>query len=239
MQCANYITHYKLDAELFDYFEKQSGPDRDSARRIQEAVLREVDIRQRGYLLDVGSGNGWSAREPKLESFTKIYCDLSERNLKKILSANPKNSFAVVGDAHRLPFRENIFTHVIASEVIEHLQIPDEAVKEFYRVAKNKSRVIISTPYKEKIRTYLCIHCNKPSTVNAHVHSFDEKILRDMLSSTRFIRMKHRVIQNKIFITMRLSYIVRALPYPIWRMCDSFWMLFFKKGNTLIVAAEK
>lgn len=239
MHCADYISHYKTDAELFDYFEIKSGPDKDSAQRIQEAVFHKMKLRRSDVILDIGSGNGWLAFGAASQTSKIISCDISLKNLKKIKSLSPYNHTAIVCDAHRLPFRDSVFSHVVASEVLEHLNTPQEAVKEFFRVTKKNAHCVISTPYKEIIKTFLCIHCNRPTPLNAHLHSFDEAKLRNLFATGGWTDVKHSIIQNKAFITLRISNLLHFLPFSLWRFLDRLLIFIYPKAHTIIISAKK
>ena len=57
----------------------------------------------------------------------------------------------VVGDAHRLPFRDGIFDHVVALNVFEHLRDPTRAAAEIFRVLKPGGRVAIHTAFLQAL----------------------------------------------------------------------------------------
>ncbi|MEO5720575.1 MAG: methyltransferase domain-containing protein [Chthoniobacterales bacterium] len=57
----------------------------------------------------------------------------------------------VVGDAHRLPFRDDTFDHVIALNVFEHLRDPKTAAAEIFRVLKPGGRVAIHTAFLQAL----------------------------------------------------------------------------------------
>ena len=239
MHCEDYISHYRLDAELFDYFEKKSGVDRDSTRRIQQAVLHELHPRHSGFILDIGSGNGWLADATQSSEAVVISCDLSFRNLQKIKANSMRSSLFVVCDAHHLPFRESCISQLVASEMLEHVNEPERVLQEFFRVLSSNAKLIISTPYQEIIRTYLCVHCNKVSTANAHLHSFDEHSLERLSRNAGFTRNSFRRIQNKLFLLSRLSFLCRFLPFRFWRFFDAAFTMFFNKPLTIILTAQK
>jgi len=54
---------------------------------------------------------------------------------------------SVVADAHSLPFKDNYADAVIAESLLEHLENPSQAVKEFYRVLKLGGMLYIITPF--------------------------------------------------------------------------------------------
>lgn len=239
MHCDDYIAHYRLDAELFDYFETKSGVDRDSTRRIQQAILQELDLRKPGYMLDIGSGNGWLADATRNNDASVISSDLSLRNLQKIKANAVHPSLYIVCDAHHLPFKENCISQLVASEMLEHVNEPERVLQEFYRVLGSKAKLILSTPYQEIIRTYLCVHCNQVSTANAHLHSFDERSLARLSQNAGFMRNSFKRIQNKLFLLSRLSFLCRFLPFSLWRIIDAAFTMFFNKPLTIILTAQK
>ncbi len=57
----------------------------------------------------------------------------------------------VVGDAHSLPFRDNIFDRVFAFNVFEHLRDPKAAAREIYRVLKPGGSVAIHTAFLQAL----------------------------------------------------------------------------------------
>ncbi len=238
MQCADHITHYRLDGELYDYFAPLGGADTDAARRIQQAVGRALGPVPAGPILDAGSGNGWLAKERGSGSATVVACDISLRNLKRIAAEHPARLHAVAADAHRLPFRDQVFRSVVASEMLEHVNSPGAVLAEFRRASHPGATLVISTPYKEAIRTTLCIHCNKETPWNAHLHSFDEFSLGVLLGDAGWLRIRPAKIQNKAFITLRISSLLRFLPYLCWRLMDSLFMFIYPKANTIVLTAR-
>lgn len=57
----------------------------------------------------------------------------------------------VVGDAHHLPFRDNVFDQVLALNVFEHLRDPKLAAAEIFRVLKPGGRVAIHTAFLQAL----------------------------------------------------------------------------------------
>jgi ubiquinone/menaquinone biosynthesis C-methylase UbiE len=54
----------------------------------------------------------------------------------------------VRADVFNLPFKSRAFDYVIATEILEHLQNPEAALKEIARVAKSDAPVILSVPHE-------------------------------------------------------------------------------------------
>ncbi len=62
-------------------------------------------------------------------------------------NAKRSGSIAVMGDARKLPFRDNTFDLVYSLGVIEHFPETPRAVEEHARVAKKGGHVLITTPH--------------------------------------------------------------------------------------------
>jgi predicted SAM-dependent methyltransferase/predicted RNA-binding Zn-ribbon protein involved in translation (DUF1610 family) len=57
----------------------------------------------------------------------------------------------VVGDAHELPFKNNVFEAVVAFNVFEHLREPTRAAAEILRVLKPGGKVMIHTAFLQPL----------------------------------------------------------------------------------------
>ena len=99
-----------------------------------------------------------------------ISLDNTSKALKKYSFGNHS---AVVADAFSLPFNENVFDYVIASEIIAHVVDPATFVKNLVQILKPGGTLIVTTPYKEKIKYTLCVFCNKPTQMKI-LHSTDQ-----------------------------------------------------------------
>lgn len=229
------IEHYRRDAEHFNYFEERFKETECEERRVHQYVLSRIPPKAK-LIADVGCGNGWLARQLLNLDRIVVSIDVSFENVSQVLKLYPdENHFGVVADGFHLPFRDASFDCVVASEVIEHLEHPAEFISELLRTTKQNGKVIITTPYREKIRYTLCIHCNKPTPWNAHLHSFDEKKLDKILSSLdlkihwRFFKFGNSLVQY-----LRLYRVLQIFPFECWRFFDRFLNLFFKPKHILI-----
>jgi ubiquinone/menaquinone biosynthesis C-methylase UbiE len=243
MNCSNYIQHYDTDAELFDYFEESNGTAKDFDTRAKQLILNLCNAKLGETVLDIGSGSGWIARRLTHGGVCVTSVDLSLKNLARIRSSIHSEDIGrtgfVLGDALRIPFQDNSFDAVVASEVLEHLNVPASCVREFYRVVKPNGRVIISTPYKEKIQYYLCVHCNKKTPANAHLHSFDQENLVAFLKSADFKDVRFCTYGNKLFVFSRLSWLFRFLPFRIWRWVDALFCFIIRKPSHIALIGKK
>lgn len=226
--CANYVAHYEIDGNEFDYFNNK-----DRQASAFDVLFRKFVARLAGdqkVVVDVGSGAGWTAMIPHEQM---VFIDLSKKNLQNLISPE---AFAIVSDAHRLPLKDESVGFVIASEVFEHLNNPSVAAAEIMRVLKHGGRAIITTPYKEKIRYTLCIHCNKLTPWNSHLHSFDSQKLSAMFTTRR---KRTYLLGSKLFSLIRIYPLLNKLPFKIWRALDWTVNKLLDKAAYIVLVIDK
>lgn len=231
----NYLIHYTKDAEIFDYFETRHKETESEERRVYQYVVSKIPPRAK-IIADVGCGKGWLARHLLNMDRFVVSIDISLKNVKKVVETYPdEKHFGVVADGYFLPFKSESFDCTVASEVIEHLENPRDFIAELIRVTKSNGKIILTTPYKEKIRYTLCIHCNNPTPWNAHLHSFDEQKLENILKSIeQSLSWKFYKFGNSLIQYLRLYRFLRIFPFPIWKIIDRFLNLFFQPKHILI-----
>jgi len=235
----NYIDHYKKDAVEFDYFEESRGATAHDERRVHEYIISKVP-KNINTILDVGCGKGWVA-EHFLQRGLKVHSlDVSASNPARAKELYPSEDHTgIAADSFHLPFADNSFDVVIASEIIEHIVIPAEFVKELFRVVKRGGRLIVSTPYKEKLIYYLCVHCNKKTPAHAHIHSFDEKKLESCYNGEDLEKYEYETFGNKLLIFLRTYVVLQLFPFWLWKLKDKFVNLFFRKPIHIICVYKK
>lgn len=118
-------------------------------KRRAKLLVRELDPQKNDKILDVGCGDGF---------FLYLLSQLSKSNLTGIDSdaktiANAKkqvkkrNVTYVVGDIHYLPFKNNTFTKIVLSEVLEHLPNDERGLLEIKRVLKKDGIICTTVPH--------------------------------------------------------------------------------------------
>lgn len=125
------------------------------------------------------------------------------------------------GDIFRLPIAESGLDVVTASEILEHLGDPPRALREVARVLRPGGTFILCTPYRERIETTLCVHCNCKTPINAHLHSFDEQVLTGLLEEAGFTVERMMRFLSRPAERFGLSGLMVALPFPLWRAADA------------------
>jgi len=239
MDTFNYKEHYQTDAVEFDYFEERKGATAHNERRVREFIISKVP-KDDDSILDVGCGNGWAAKEflSKGKKVTSLDISLTNPSKAKQLYQS-QNHFGIVADSFHLPFNNESFDCVIASEIIEHVVDPAGFIKELFRVVKRGGQLIITTPYKEKLIYYLCIHCNQKTPANAHIHSFDEKKLQSLYSGNDLESFKYETFGNKALIFLRTYVILQYFPFWLWKIKDRIANFFINRPVHIICIYKK
>lgn len=95
----------------------------------------------------------------------------------------------IVGDAHKLPFKNKVFDLVICTETLEHLVDPAAALGEIRRVLAPGGRAIISMDSGSllfKIVWFVWTKTKGRVWRNAHLHEFNAKILESLIKNAGF-----------------------------------------------------
>ena len=199
-------------------------------------LKRKIKFLPGSLVIDCGSGNGWLAKEHTSAGVTVVSVDLSETNHRRIrreYDPEGKGGY-IVADLYNLPFKDEVFGGAAANDVYEHLEEPVAAAREAGRCLKKRSSFYVSVPYKEKIIYYLCIHCNEPTPVNAHLHSFDERSLGQVFHEAGFsVSKKYRFINKALSVTFFYYAICRWMPYWLWRAIDVVANVLIRKQSRL------
>ena len=101
-----------------------------------------------GKLLDAGCGEGrhaknWKRIAPKLSVYG---FDLSKDYIRFAVDNFQANGRFLVAGLEEMPFADAEFDYVACSEVVEHVETPERAVAEIFRVLKPGGLAAIATP---------------------------------------------------------------------------------------------
>ncbi|CAH0998770.1 Ubiquinone biosynthesis O-methyltransferase, mitochondrial [Neolewinella maritima] len=234
----NYVAHYQRDAVEFDYFAAPADPATlHENERLHQEILRHVPSSTR-VVLDVGCGSAWVARELLPTKEAVISFDIALRNTTEALRRYPApNHYAVTGDAFDLPFQDGSIDAVISSEVMEHVPDVSAYLRSLVRVVKPGGTIVISTPYNETIQYSLCIHCNQPTPLHAHLHSFNEALMEELLAPLP-VRYTLHTLSNKALLYLRTHRLLRHLPFGAWRAVDGLANRVVRKPARLVVVIK-
>ena len=174
-----------------------------------------LDLRPAMVILDMGCGAGRHAFESFRKGAKVIALDYSFDELAGVRDlfwamhetneVTPDHQAqAVRGDALCLPFADNTFDRIIASEVMEHLTNDAGAMAELTRVLKPGGVMAVTVPawLPEKICWQLSAEYHAPLSEGGHVRIYTEEQLR------------HRMTEAGIVPTG--SHRAHALHSPYW-----------------------
>jgi len=132
-----------------------------------------------GNILDVGCWKGehlnyWCKKNPKLIplgiDFSIEALDFSKKNFPNIK--------VQIGDVtKKLEFPDNFFDMVVCLEVLEHLEKPEETIKEIIRVARN--RIVVSVPWELEVKSPY------------HVWEFNKQDFQELFKDLKNVRIDH------------------------------------------------
>ena len=162
------------------------------------ADFDRLGVRDGTRLLDMGCGGGRHAFEAWRRGATVVALDYSEGELKEVRSVlgamieagevphGPNREGvggAVNGDALCLPFADDTFDCVIASEVLEHIWSDTGAIAELVRVLRPGGRMAVTVPTRWPERVCWALDHNYHDTPGGHVRIFRQRDLEQKLEA--------------------------------------------------------
>ena len=154
-----------------------------------------LDLHAGERLLDLGCGFGRHSYEALKRGAQVVACDLARaevervRDLARLLVANGEVSPSLLaaplrGDAVRLPFDDDSFHKVIASEVLEHVHDDGAAFAELARVLRPGGRLAVTIPswLAETVCWKLSSDYHAPAAPGGHVRVYRLRDVQRKLS---------------------------------------------------------
>lgn len=119
-------------------------------KRRASIILKNINLLGHSNLLEVGCGRGFYINSiSHLFPESNIWgIDLCEKYLSIAAKNKGKNVRLLKSDATDLPFENNYFDIIIASEILEHIPNDIRAISEMYRVLKPDGKIVITIPSK-------------------------------------------------------------------------------------------
>ncbi len=155
--------------------------------------FERLGIGRSSKVIDVGCGAGRHAfeafrRGADVVAFDRDASEL--RSVETILEAMAESGEApasasakvVLGDALNLPYADETFDCVIASEILEHIPQDDEAIAELVRVLKVGGTLAVSVPRWLPERVCWLLSNEYHSNEGGHVRIYRANQLRDKIT---------------------------------------------------------
>ena len=108
------------------------------------AVEKNLKNEKAELILEVGSG----ISPVMTKTHHIVYTDLSF-NAIQILRNTHSKGWYLIADGTKLPFKADVFSHTICSEVLEHIQNDMAVIQELVRVMKPAGHLIITFPHRK------------------------------------------------------------------------------------------
>lgn len=234
----DYARHYEKDAEVFHYEEINEHPvSAFENRRLHEMILMNLP-KDPCMILDIGCGNGWVAASCLPKGHHVISADIGRINPLKAVTKYPSEKHAgLVADAFSLPLKNGSVDVIIAAEIMEHVVDPKVFMAELYRCLKPGGKMIITTPYHEKLEYSLCIHCHQATPRHAHLHSFHEKNIPPMVPEGS--RFELVIFMNKFLLKLYTHVVFKYFPFVFWKKIDQFANVLRPSALRMMVVVEK
>jgi SAM-dependent methyltransferase len=164
-------------------------------------------------LLDMGCGGGRHAFEAWRRGAVSVALDYSEGELKEVRSIlgamveagelpHGECGGAVNGDALVLPFPDDTFDCIIASEVLEHLWADEAAIRELVRVLRPGGRMAVTVPTRWPERVCWALDHHYHDTPGGHIRIYRQRDLETKLEAAG--------------LWLRGSHHAHALHSPYW-----------------------
>ncbi len=154
----------------------------------------KFDLRAGDLLLDLGCGFGRHTYEALVRGADVVSCDMAIAELEAIRNTAPMliddglfdgslMRTQVQGDGTRLPYPDETFDKIIASEVLEHVPDDQAAYDEFMRILKPGGTIAVTVPatFPEKICWKLSDEYYAPKAEGGHVRIYTEDEVREKL----------------------------------------------------------
>lgn len=160
-------------------------------------------------ILDVGCASGWF-----LSEVSKVFPNASCYGVdlyKEAIGYGKKHYKKLKlrkSDAHNLPYSDNLFDVVICCEVLEHVENPQQVLKEIGRVMTPNGLLVVeidSGNFLFKIVWYWWTSLRKGVWIDSHVHSFNTSKLNRLFKESGFTLVKKKTFNLSMGVVFLLK----------------------------------
>lgn len=174
--------------------------------RLAKKLLKRVQFKN---CLDVGCASGYM-----LSEIAKVYpeaeyvgVDIYDKAIEHARKTYPNINFKVAS-ADKLPFKDSSFDLILFYETIEHVERPEQCLKEIRRVLKKNGTLILtmdSGNWLFRIVWFIWENTTGKIWKGAHLHPFHHGQLERIIKKANFR------IRNKIFsfFGMEVTFVIK------------------------------
>ena len=186
----------KDQQKIWEYFQGEGRSSFALARPRLDYILRQIASLSRGRsptVLNVGCGDGYFELSAQSRGWSSASVDPDPA---AIAALEAQHVDANVGFFSALPYANEHFDFVVASEVIEHLRDGDRApsLREAWRVLKPDGWFLGTVPYNEELAAFttVCPSCGARFHRWGHQASFTETRINTELREAGFTQISSR-----------------------------------------------
>ena len=180
------IRHGKRIVDSAEFYWGWGSPaGRERLKRRVAYLIEHAKLEPGVVALELGCGKGLYTRELEKSGATIAPIDISWDLLHAAKTSGSKSGYHV-GDAHRMPFRDETFDAVVGVSVLHHLEV-DPVLGECRRVLKPGGRFVFSEP--NMLNPQIFVQKNIP---------FVKRLLGDSPDETAFLKSG---IEKKLIAT--------------------------------------
>jgi len=128
-------------------------------------------------ILDLGCGDGTYSAELEKTGHTVVAIDISIPALR--LCGEKGVTHRIRASVTHIPLRSNVFHRTLCIDVFEHVKDPLQTLNEIQRVLTHSGILVLQTPNRKSIVSYLLID-------PTHCKIYNAKELRSLLHSSNF-----------------------------------------------------
>jgi ubiquinone/menaquinone biosynthesis C-methylase UbiE len=167
------------------------------------------DVRPGERALDIGCGAGEFTAVLAGAGASAVGVDVAEAALLRARARHPSLDFRRVPIDGPLPFEDNSFDVVWASEVIEHVGDTARWLSEVRRVLVPAGRLLVTTPSHSRLRVALLGVERFSEPLGDHLHLYTKASLRGLLREFGFAPVEVRAVDGPLLL--RRSLFARAV----------------------------
>ncbi|MGA8339294.1 MAG: methyltransferase domain-containing protein [Solirubrobacteraceae bacterium] len=192
-------TRPRYGRAIRDYFEDlwERLPDdlEPPSFELRAGFLRS-EIRPGDRALDLGCGAGDFTAVLARDGAHAIGVDVAEAALARARAHHPALDFRLAPVEGPLPFEDNVFDLVWASEVIEHVADTARWLSEVRRVLAPRGRLLVTTPSHGRLRVALGGVESFSDPLGDHLHLYTKGSLRALLGEFGFGEVQVRAAEG-------------------------------------------
>ncbi|MCK4553263.1 class I SAM-dependent methyltransferase [Candidatus Pacearchaeota archaeon] len=166
-------------------------------------MIRGTIIKKGKRLLDIGSGSGQFLYEMKqfgLDVYGVETGEFNEKSVKKEKLNIQKTTL------EKVKYKEDFFDAITMNHVLEHVNNPNETLKEIHKILKKKGLFIVAVPNYNSLAYKIFKSDWLALDVPRHLFNYSDKILKKLLEQEKFKIVKVRYNSRPSQFAVSLEY---------------------------------